>query len=140
MQAATILFDVTLRYGQPKTGTLRPCGEEGLAHGWKCVRRDARSGVRDIDHYQSARLALSIPSGAYAEPAALWHGIDCVGDDLDQRLLDLDRIYLDQRQVRGKLQVQFHTSILQELRKPRHYLLYQPSDALARSLEWCRPR
>ena len=111
LQPPAVLLDVPLGDREAQPGPFLAGGEERLAHRRQHVRWNAAAGVADLDDDLRAGVIRTTGAvgheGADPEPAARGHRVERVGDDLEDRLLELHRIDPDLRQARrdGHLQV-----------------------------------
>ena len=76
------------------------------------LRRDAGTGVGYLDHHPRRRASLrSADSAPTPEAPALGHGVEGVGDQLEQRLLQLHRIHPYRWKVAGQLELELDLAL-----------------------------
>src|SRR5437773_893091 len=87
LQASTVLFHVVLSDGKSESGSFGTGGKEGLADRRERVRGNARSVIGNLDNDAWRRPVDVLCGPGNSELAALRHGVDSVGNDLDQDFL-----------------------------------------------------
>src|SRR5712691_3208005 len=111
IDAAAVLLHDLVRDGQPEPGARGLRGEERVEDAVGRRGRNPRSAVLDLDLHATVeatprargRIAALAPAQAEREPAALRHGLQRVGQQIDERPVERLLVGLDGRHVAGEL-------------------------------------
>src|SRR5690349_2300675 len=133
-----ILLYIPLGNRQAEAGPLRPRREERLAHRRQYLGGNPGSAVDHFDRDQRFSIMDRRGTGDAQAPAA-GHGIERIGHDLEQRLLQLHGVDLYLRQVRWQLELKLHTWFLELLLEGRKKSLDQMGNGFPQRMKWGGP-